>query len=190
MENEPVSPFSNLCGEWAAISDFRVIPTGERRGLNCQSLTQRQIQRQNIFFQGAGAFRRQAAKLQAAARGNVDQSVAMQLGKMAKHRHITRANIRLESDPRQKTVSGAHWNGEGRAEATAAKGLDGIGSGHHHASTLWGRGMMSISSSASTALRRLCHNPRRRADKNRSAITCAAFGFSRRMKSRTSSLPK
>ncbi|MND70709.1 hypothetical protein D3C80_622200 [compost metagenome] len=190
MKSEPVGLFPNLVGKKTSIGDFRIIPAGKRRSLDRQPFAQWQAKRQHILFQGACAFRRQATELEAAACGDVEQPIAVPLGEIAKRHHRTGRYIRLESYSRQKTIAGPHGGRERRAKTAATEWLNGIGSSSHHAPTLSERGMISISSSASTAFRRLCHRPRRRADRKRSAITCAAFGFSRRMKSRTASLPK
>ncbi len=174
---------SDPLDQGAGIGDLMRIETRQRSGLDRNAVAHGNAERIDLRREQGSAFCGQAANLQAAAGGDLDDAVAMAQGRFAESdQGFGRQTSSDGVEPRQQPVTGLHGCLEGRACATAK--LSG------HAATSRARASsISAARSSSTALRSGCQRPRRRADWSRSAMTMAAAGFSRKMKSRTAGSP-
>ena len=141
------------------------------------AISRRDAERGDIGREFRRRARAQAAHLDAAARGDFDDAVAV---------------WRAAAHSPAKAESGIVPIGCSRTSKPSPVGIGADSPGHAprrsgallRAQSCRGSAL-SAAKPASTSLRRGCHNPRRRAVSSRSAIAAAASGFSRSRKSRT-----
>ena len=121
--------------------------------------------------------RRQSADLQAAARGDLHDAVAVAACRRAEPGEGIDRHRLGRSEPDQQAVPGRHRCRQAGAGAAGRRRA-------HVASASSG------ASDASMSLRRGCHHPWRRAASSRAAMARAAAGFSRMRNARTSASPR
>src|SRR4051794_26091597 len=167
---------AQLRGQHAGIEKLLAIETRKGIAQDRRALVNRKVDATDHCSQPFDRAIREAAELNASARRDLDDAVA------AIARRRAQSDERLGTDrcaggrePHEKTVT--RWHG------LRETGTSPAAEGSVHGAP----GFMSAAKPASISLRRGCQSPRRRAVSRRAAIAAAAAGFSRTIKSRTTS---
>ena len=174
----------DAAGQRRRVGDFLWVEPCQRPCFHRHAGSHRNAKRIDVGCQKRCGFRRQAADLQASARGYFHHAVAVtERGFAESDQGLGRktSSNRVEAD--QEPVARLHRRGQRGAGATARIGV--------HAATCSARASaIRAASSSSTLFLSGCHRPRRRAVAKRSAMNFAAAGFSRSMKARTFASPR
>ena len=150
----------------------RVANTGERIGEHRNAVIRRDAERSDVGCELRSGYGTQSADLDAAARRDLDDAVAVPSRRAAQFGECGERDRSDRIKPHQQAVAGRHRRRQAGTSAAAAR---------DHAMT----SACSAARPAPISLRCGCQRPRRRAASSRSAIAAAAAGFSRSKKSRT-----
>ena len=175
------SAFRNDAASACASTMSVVGQSGQRIGQHRNAVARLDAERCHVRGEQRRRRRAQAADLDAAARGDLDDAVAVRPRRGAKASEGVERDRRSGGrQAREQTVAGRHRRGEPGTSAAAHR----YGRVHAAASARTDARLASMS------FRRGCHRPSRRAMSSRSAMARAAAGFSSIRKSRTSASPR